>query len=215
MRNLPAILIALAATAGLMVLAAGGITEVAAQQGQSETDRLREALRTATTQARALEDQRNALQAKIAQVERDNAALKTEVNTAKAEVRQVKKDYREAVTQFNERLEERNQTLEKWKEAYAEAATVARTKDAERAQFEAEVNATKTDLKACTGKNQKLVKVGRELLAHYENVTLGDALLAQEPLIGIRRTQVESLLEDYAERVETETVPVGRAKSKR
>lgn len=184
-------------------------------QAQSETDRLREALRTATTQARALEDQRTALQAKITQVEHDNAALKAQRDAAKAEVRQVKKDYREAVTQFNERLEERNQTLEKWKEAYAEAATVARTKDAERAQFEAEANATKVSLKACTAKNQQLVKVGRELLHHYETVTLGDALLAQEPLIGIRRTQVQNLLQDYAERVQTETVPVEHGKANR
>lgn len=202
--------------ATLIVLAAvSGSANEAGAQAQSEIDRLREALRTATTQARALEDQRNALQAKVGQVERDNAALKVQVDTAKAEVRQVKKDYREAVTQFNERLEERNQTLEKWKEAYAEAASVARTKDAERAQFEAEASNTKVSLKACTGKNQQLVKVGRELLAHYENVTLGDALLAQEPLIGIRRTQVENLLQDYAERVETETVPVERATAKR
>jgi len=207
MRKLVAILTLLAVSAGT---ATG-----AAAQAESETDRLRDALRNATTQTRALEDQRNALQAKVAKVEHDNTALKGQLDATKAEVRQVKKDYREAVTQFNERLEERNQTLEKWKEAYTEAATVARTKDAERAQFEAEVNATKTSLTACTGKNQKLARVGRELLAHYDSVTLGDALLTREPLTGIRRTQVQSLLEDYSERVQVETIPVERAKAKR
>lgn len=40
---------------------------------QSETDRLRDALRSATAQTRALEDQRTALQAKVADADREKA----------------------------------------------------------------------------------------------------------------------------------------------
>lgn len=177
----------------------------------SEVDRLREALRSTTMQVRALEDQRTSLQAKTAQLERDNAALKSQVDAAKAEVKQVKKDYREAVKEFNARLEERNQTLEKWKEAYAEAATVARTKDAERARLEVESNNWKASTAACTDKNKQLVKVGRELLAEYESVTLGDALLVREPFTGIKRTQVKGVLEDYDEKIDTQRVLDHRA----
>lgn len=168
---------------------------------QSETDRLREALRTTTAQTRALEDQRTALQAKNAELERARTALKAEVDTAKAQVKQVERDYRQAVKEFNDRLEERNQTLEKWKEAYAEAATVARTKDSERAKFEAEATAYKASTKACTLKNQELVKVGRELLMRYEGVTFGDMVLASEPLLGLRRVQIQNLLQDYGDKV--------------
>lgn len=194
-----------------LVLLATIIAMPTASHAQSEVDRLREALRTATAQSRALEDQRTALQAKIAAAENDKAALKGQVDAARARARQIEKDYREAVTQFNERLEERNQVLEKWKEAYTEAAGVARTKDAERAKFEAEVTATKTSLQTCTDMNRKLVTVGRELLTHYESVTLGDAILAQEPLVGIRRVQIQDLLETYGERVQTATVPRPRS----
>ena len=105
------------------------------------------------------------------------------------------------MTEFNDRLEERNQTLEKWKEAYTEAATVARTKETERATLEGETNSLKQSNKLCTTKNQQLVKVGRELLVHYEGVTLGDALLAREPVTGIRRAQIKTLLEDYSEQI--------------
>jgi chromosome segregation ATPase len=173
----------------------------------SEIDRLREALRSTTIQARQLEDQRTALQAKVAQLEKDNAGLKEQVAAAKAKVKQVEKDYRDAVKEFNARLEERNQVLEKWKEAYGEAATVARTKDAERAKFEAESNAFKASTKACTDKNQQLVKVGRELLSEYENVTLGDVLLSRDPVTGIKRTQIKTLLEDYDDKIDTQRVP--------
>lgn len=187
-------------------LAAVALAAADTHAQDSEIDRLREALRTATSQTRALEDQRNALQTKVTQVERDNAALKSQVDTAKAKVRQVEKDYKVAVTEFNERLEERNQTLEKWKEAYTEAATVARTKDAERAKFEAEANAFKASNKTCSDKNRELVKVNRDLLAEYESITLGDALLAREPITGIRRTQYQNKLQDYDEKIKGQKV---------
>lgn len=170
-------------------------------QAQSETDRLREALRGATSQVRALEDQRTAIQAQLTEVTRARDALKSDVAAARAQAKKAESDYRQAVSEFNERLEERNQTLEKWRDAYAEAATVARTKDAERAKFEAESKNFRARTRACTVKNQELVKVGRELLVRYEGVTFGDTVIASEPLIGIKRVEIQNLLHDYGDRV--------------
>lgn len=170
-------------------------------QAQSESDRLREALRAAIAQTRALEDQRAALQAKAAAGEREAAALKAQVEAAKAEVRQVQKEYREAVEEFNQRLAARDETLEKWRSAYEEAATVARTKDAERAKFEGEAKAFKASTKSCTDKNVQLVKVGRELLHRYEGVSFGDMVVTSEPLIGVRRVEIQNLLQDYGDKI--------------
>lgn len=168
---------------------------------QSETDRLRDALRSATTQTRALEDQRAALQAKLADAERERKALKEQVDAARAEVKQTKKEHREAVDEFNQRLAEREETLDKWKTAYDEAATVARSKDAERAKFEGEANTWKASAKGCLAKNGQLIKVGREILQRYRSVTIGDALVASEPLIGTRRVEIENVLQDYGDKV--------------
>lgn len=163
---------------------------------ESETDRLREALRSATAQTRQLEDQRTALQAKVADADREKAVSKAQVDAAKAEVRQIEKQHREAVDEFNKRLTERDETLEKWKTAYEEAATVARTKDAERAKFEGEATAYKASTKNCQAKNGQLIKAGRELLHHYEDVTIGEMLVSREPLLGARRVQIQNLLQD-------------------
>ncbi len=168
---------------------------------QSETDRLRDALRSATAQTRALEDQRTALQAKVSEVERERALFKTQIDAAKADAAKVERDYRQAVQDFNARLEDRNQTLEKWKEAYEEAATVARTKDAERAKFESESKNFKASTKSCVGRNIELVKVGRELLNRYDDLTIGDIIVAREPLIGLRRVEIQNLLQDYRDKV--------------
>jgi chromosome segregation ATPase len=167
----------------------------------AESDRLREALRNATAQTRQLEDLRTASQAKLADSEREKAALKAQVDAGKAEIKKLEKQQREAIEQFNQRLTERDEALDKWKSAYEEAATVARTKDAERAKFEGEATAYKASTKSCLAKNVLLTKVGRELLHRYEDVNFGDMLVAREPLIGEHRARLQNLLQDYNDKL--------------
>jgi chromosome segregation ATPase len=166
-----------------------------------ETDRLREALRSATMQTRALEDQHAALQAKLVDAERDKTAAKAEVEAAKAQIKKLEKEHREAVEEFNQRIAEHEETLEKWKVAYEEAATVARTKDAERAKFEGEANAYKASTKSAVAKNAQLIKAGRELLHRYRDVTIGDTVLAREPVVGLRRVEIQNELQNTQDKM--------------
>ena len=87
----------------------------------NETDRLREALRSATGQVRSLEDQRGALQAKQAVAERDRDRLQKQSDALKAQVKDAEQANQQAVEEFNQRLAERDESLEKWKSAYEEA----------------------------------------------------------------------------------------------
>ncbi|MCA6116441.1 hypothetical protein J6524_16260 [Bradyrhizobium sp. WSM 1738] len=170
-------------------------------RGDAEHDRLREALRSATIQARQLEDQRAASQAKLAEAEKEKAALKAQIDAAKAETRKLEKQHREAVEEFNQRLTERDETLEKWKGAYEEAANVARAKDAERAKFESEATAYKASTKSCQAKNVQLVNEGKEILNRYKKLTLGGALVATEPLTGIGRVDAQNFVQDYNDKL--------------
>jgi chromosome segregation ATPase len=185
----------------ITALCAAVLAPLTAHAADTESDRLREALRSSTAQMRALEDQRTALQAKISEAEREKVNLKALVDASKARAAQAEKDYRQAVQDFNARLDERNQTLEKWKDAYEEAATVARTKDAERAKFEGESQAYKASFKTCTAKNVQLVSIGRELLAQYEGVTIGDIMVAREPLLALRRIEIQNALQNSRDKV--------------
>ncbi|PPQ31756.1 hypothetical protein CCR94_08140 [Rhodoblastus sphagnicola] len=173
-----------------------------------EADRLREALRGSIAQARQLEDQRAALQAKIANyelnAERDKAAAKAQVDAAKAEskaakaeVREVRQQQRDAVEEFNKRLAERDETLEKWKTAYEEAANVARSKDAERAKFEGQANAFKASAKSCQSKNALMLKASQDLLKGYRDL----ALPGQEPLLGLSKVEVENYIQETNDRL--------------
>jgi hypothetical protein len=168
---------------------------------QSETDRLREALRSATTQLRSSEDQRAALQAKQAEGERERERLQKQSDGFKAQVKDAEQAYQQAVDEFNQRLAERDATLEKWKSAYEEAATVARTKDAERAKFEGDATAFKASTKACEAKNLRLTKASEEMLARFKAMDLGEFLAAHEPMVGIKRVELQNLLQDYRDKI--------------
>ncbi len=172
-----------------------------AARADTETDKLREALRSSTAQVRQLEDQRTALQAKVAGADREIAAAKAQADEAKKQVREVEKQHRQAVDEFNQRLEERNQTLDKWKSAYEEAANVARTKDAERAKFESEAATYKASTKSCLAKNTQLIAAGREILKRYRGLTIGDAFVDSEPVTGLGRVGAQNFLQDSTDKL--------------
>ncbi|MGO9356538.1 MAG: hypothetical protein ACLP1D_02570 [Xanthobacteraceae bacterium] len=173
----------------------------AAARAESDTDRLRDALRAATAQLRSLEDQRAVLQAKQAESERERDRLKKQNDALKAQVKEIDQANRRAVEEFNQRLAERDQTLEKWKSAYEEAANVARAKDAERTKFEQEAKAFKASTKDIQAKNKQLYKVSKELLDKYEAIDPLDALAIHEPLIGIRRVEHQNSVQDYRDKI--------------
>ncbi len=141
------------------------------------------------------------MQAQLSDATKQRDLLKKEVDAAKAAAKKADADYRQAVTDFNARLEERNQTLGKWKDAYEEAATVARAKDAERAKFESESKAYQAANKSCVAKNTQLVKVGQDMVAGYRDFTLMKVIGATEPLIGTGRVEHENNVQTYQDRI--------------
>jgi len=167
----------------------------------SETDRLREALRTATAQSRSLEDQRAALQAKAAAAEQERDRLKKQNEALRGQIKEAEQAYRQAVKDFNDRLAERDETLEKWKSAYGEAATVARAKDAERTKFQSEATALKASNKACEAKNAQVVKVGSDIVKQYEEMNPMEKIWDHEPAFGLKRVEHQNAAQDFRDKI--------------
>jgi len=183
------------------LLVALALASPVAAHAQSEGDRLREALRNATAQARALEDQRAALQAKLTAAEQERDRLRKQSEAYGAQVKEAEQAYSEAVKEFNARLAERDETLEKWKTAYGEAADVARTKEAERAKLDGEVTSLKASNKTCTAKNAQLVKAGNDILTQYDAMNPLHKLFVHEPLLGIMRVEHQNAVKDYRDKI--------------
>ena len=184
----------------LLVVALTFLASVTAR-ADAESDRLREALRNATAQSRALEDQRAALQAKLTSADQEREKLKKQNEAFRAQVKEAEQAYRQAVKDFNDRLAERDESMEKWKSAYGEAAAVARTRDAERAKFESEVTALRVSTKACVAKNAQLVKVGNDIVRQYEEMNVMEKLWHHEPVFGQKRVDHQNAAQDFRDKI--------------
>jgi chromosome segregation ATPase len=171
---------------------------------QSETDRLRDALRSAIAQARSLEDQRAALQSRLTEAERNRDAAVKDAADARAQTEKVEKENRETVEELNKRLTESEQTLdttvEKWRTAYEEAANLARNIEAQRAKFETEAGTYKASTKSCISRNVLLVKAGQDLVQRYKAVTLDTGLAAYEKVFQFSRVEAQNQVQDLTDK---------------
>ncbi|MBR0964150.1 hypothetical protein JQ554_08180 [Bradyrhizobium diazoefficiens] len=172
-----------------------------AAHADQETDRLREALRSATAQARTAEDQRAAVQAKLTAAEQERDRLRKQTEAYRAQVKEAEQSYRQAVKDFNDRIAERDESLEKWKSAYGEAAGVARTKDAERAKFEGEATTWKASAKACEARNSKLVRIADDAVKQYEKMDPLEKVLHHDPVIGFKRVEHQNAAQDLRDQI--------------
>ncbi|MBJ7407951.1 MAG: hypothetical protein JHD07_33595 [Bradyrhizobium sp.] len=185
----------------LSAAAALALVISSAAQADQESDRLREALRSATAQARAAEDQRAAVQAKLTAAEQERDRLRKQNEAYRAQVKEAEQAYRQAVKDFNERIAERDDSLEKWKAAYGEAATVARTKDAERAKFEGEATTWKASAKACEAKNVRLVRIADDVVKQYERMDPLEKVLDHDPVFGLQRVEHQNAAQDFRDKI--------------
>jgi hypothetical protein len=209
----------------VLVLAA---TSGRGHAAESDTEtRLREALRASITQVRSLEDERAALLARQAEADKRLDALRQEVEAlnrqlaerpqgARTPERPARDDrivalnaqYEQAVAEFNRRLVAQNdaiakqgETLEKWKAAYNEAAGLARSREAERAKLAEQVTGLDQRAGACVAKNLELFNVASDILGRYAAMDLGDVLAAREPFIGLKRVELQNLVQDYQDKL--------------
>jgi hypothetical protein len=58
-------------------------------------------------------------------------------------------------------------------------------------------------------KNAELFKIGNEILNRYEKYSLGEALLAKEPFTGITRVKLETLVQDYQDKISDQKTTPG------
>lgn len=185
----------------LSFIVALALTVPSIAHADQESDRLREALRTATAQARAAEDQRAALQAKLTSAEQERDRLRKQSEAYRVQLRETERAYNQQIKEFNERLAERDDSLEKWKTAYGEAASVARAKDAERAKFEAEATALKASTKALEAKNVRLVKIADEVVTKYEAMDPFEKVLDHDPVFGLKRVEHQNAAQDFRDKI--------------
>lgn len=110
-------------------------------------------------------------------------------------------------TNLQKRLDELTQALyESETTLKASKQSLARL-EASKKITESELAARGEKLQTCTTSNQQLAALGREMMGKYRDKSCFDALKETEPFTGVKKVEVENLLETWRDRVDAGALP--------
>lgn len=200
-------------------LAGPALSAAEARNPNAEAEaRLREALRDTTLRLRAAQGEAETLKAGL-ETARAQAAEQRRVREALE--RRAAEDIRlgsEHITALNARLERRRKEFEKTRDelnrTVAEArrlSELAARTESERARLDTLSRRLAVRVADREAKNVRLMKVSQEVLRRFEDFGLGDAIANREPFIGAKRAEIQTLVQDYRDRMEENKVRPGEA----
>ena len=177
--------------------------------------RMRDTLRATMQQLSDAQNQVATLQAAQAQSDKDKADLQAKVDALTAQMKtltQQSADDRDAANKSIAELKDQsatqtkqiaalNDALGQWKVAYNQMAALAKSTEDKRAALNAQTIMLKRLVDDREVKNAELYNAGKEILDRYEKFGLGDALAAKEPFIGVTRARLETLVQDYKDKL--------------
>ena len=85
------------------------------------------------------------------------------------------------------------------------AQTLAQA-ESEKKQAAARLAGKEQDLNVCQSHNGRLYGIGREMMQKYRDKSCQDALAQAEPFTGLKKVEVENLLEIWRDRLDRETL---------
>ena len=194
-----------------------------AAQATTES-RLRDALRSTVQQLQDAQGQVAVLQASQAQSDKDNADLKAKIDALTARIASLTKqsaddkaasdkalaDLKSQNADLTAQIAKLNDALAAWEKDDKEYVELSKAKEAARAQLAVQVIMLQRVVDDRETKNLALFNLGNEILARYDKWSLGDALSAKEPFIGISRVKLQELVQDYKDKISDQRVTPGQ-----
>ena len=207
----------------LAVLAPLSIYAQDANPQDAELTKMRSVLRDYMTQARDAQNQVVTLQAQTAQDDKDKADLQAKVDALSAQLKTVgdqaaadKADMTKQISDLKGQVDDQtgqigrlNDALKQWKDAYTQAAQLAAVNDAARKQYAMQSAILQRTVDDRETKNLALFKLANDILTRYEKFGLGEAIEAKEPFVGLSRVKLETLVQDYKDKILDQAVTSG------
>jgi len=177
----------------------------AARPGPGRADaatetRLREALRSAQSQIRSLEDERGQWQSREADMKKEVEAAQKEAAAAQ------KRSLGERVAPLlQRRLAEQEKVAARLQEslgrceaATAAAAATVRTAEADRARAKSDADALAARLAASEARNARMYRLGKEIIDWVSSI---GARVESEPVLGFKRVELENIAQGYDDKL--------------
>lgn len=178
--------------------------------------KLRDALRATTLQLRTAQNDLATAQAGLETTTKSLETLKKQTAAAAAAhaaelARNAKqlaemnaKDAKQA-----ERIKALEEASSSWKTEALRVTEIAKSTEAERARLAALADRLALRVADREAKNVELVRLGNDILDHYENFALGKAIANREPFIGFARVDLQTQVQDYADKITDQKVKPG------
>ncbi len=149
-----------------------------------ERDQARKEAKAARAKLRKLDQSLSEAKASGEQLAKDLAAVKQDLAATQTRLSDTE-------TRLAETAKNLNQTQQ----------ILARS-EADKRQLEGVKLRQEREIASCEGKNLQLYQTGRELMTRFERKTCGEILAQKEPFTGLKRVEVENLLEEYRDKLD-------------
>jgi len=184
------------------------------------TSRERESLRRAQQQVKQIGQEKAALEEKLTGFEQDKVKLLVEKDKqvggaqARAKAEAAKREQLQlaltAMTQEKATLQSHKTELDaRFAELTAKQAATERELTLAKAQTKQTQSTLSTrdqQVASCEGKNQKLYQHGRDLISQCQDRNAANVVLRLEPFTGIKRVGIETVLEEYRDKLDAQKV---------
>lgn len=155
-----------------------------------------------------LQADKAALQKKVSDQEETINSLRAAGEKTQAELDRVRKDRAAAAAGLSEMTrtsaESKKQSAQELSAKMAELEQFTKARQQERMVLNARLDAQATELKSCSDKNERLMKVAQDILQAYRNKDVWDAMKQKEPVLGIGETELFSQVQDFRDHIDAE-----------
>jgi len=205
-------------TLALLLTLPTGLLKAENAQPSAAENKLRESLRGTLLQLRSSENDKAVAQAALAESEEKNKTLTDQVEKITKDRAAEKTAADKVANDLQTKVEDRDKLIAELKDALLKSqldnkriTDIANTKESQRAKLEDQTNQLNRRVADQQTKNAGMFKIANEILQRYEKFGLGDALTVREPFTGITRVKLQSLFEEYRDKIDDERIKPGDA----
>jgi chromosome segregation ATPase len=98
------------------------------------------------------------------------------------------------------------ESLAKWKLGYAKLAEYAKATEGKRAEIASKIILLDRRIAEQQLKNAEMYRLANEVLDRYAQFGLGTAISAREPFVGITKVKLQTLFQDYQNKLTDQTI---------
>jgi chromosome segregation ATPase len=149
--------------------------------------------------------ERDALKAQNEKLAAEKAALERQLEQARkkqAGSEETLDKYRESDAALRNRINEDRARMQELIDKFKEIAQTLRQVEADRNELRSTASQQRDQIVACTKKNLELYRANLDLLDRYKSKGVWASLLQREPVTGLKRVEIENMIEEYRTRLD-------------